>query len=465
GSSKVIPAGGALLRAAERPPAAEGGAGGAARERALCVLAILSAPRDGSGTGADEPVLLPDDEEVARAADRGTMVLERVTHTGPTLPPSRLAARALPLGSFFSRRLRWSLAGLAAAVGALAVASWLVTDEDPAHAAYLSLLDLFAIDDPAIGEPLGRQILQLLSGLTGLLLLPLLVAAALEGLGTFRTASTLRRPPRGLSGHVVLLGLGKVGTRVLARLRELDMPVVCVEQDPQARGIALARSLRVPTVIGDVTEEGVLDAAKIRTSLAILALTSSDTTNLEAVLSARASKPGVRAVMRLYEDRFAAAVYRTLRDSHPQALTRSRSVSSLAAPAFAGAMMGRRMLGAIPVERKVLLFVALDVRAHPELAGLSVGRAFRPGSWRVLALDTTAPGDRRPDLAEPAPPRDGDRRPGLDWNLPADYVLTQDDRVVLAATRQGLADLLGRRTRPVPPPSSTDGRTADAGRG
>ncbi len=274
-----------------------------------------------------------------------------------------------------------------------------------------------------------------------------MVAAALEGLGTFRSASTLRRPPRGLSGHVVLLGLGKVGTRVLARLRELDIPVVCVEQDPQARGIALARSLRVPTVIGDVTEEGVLDAAKIGTSLAVLALTSSDTTNLEAVLSARARKPGVRAVMRLYEDRFATAVYRTLRDSHPQAITRSRSVSSLAAPAFAGAMMGRRMLGAIPVERKVLLFVALDIRAHPELAGLSVAQAFRPGSWRVLALDTTAPGERRPDLTEPVPPKDGEPRPGLDWNLPADYVLSPDDRVVLAATRQGLADLLGRRDR------------------
>ncbi|MEV0277533.1 NAD-binding protein [Streptomyces sp. NPDC050610] len=462
GSSKVIPAGGALLRAAERPP---GGGGG--RERALCALAVLSAPRDGSSDGdpsADEPLLLPDDDEVARAAGRGTMVLETVTHMGPALPPSRFAARALPLGSFFSRRLRWSLAGLAAAVGALAVASWLVTDEDPAHAAYLSLLDLFAIDDPAIGEPLGRQLLQLLSGLTGLLLLPLLVAAALEGLGTFRTASTLRRPPRGLSGHVVLLGLGKVGTRVLARLRELDIPVVCVEQDPQARGIALARNLRVPTVIGDVTEEGVLEAAKIGASLAVLALTSSDTTNLEAVLSARACKPDVRAVMRLYEDRFAAAVYRTLRDSHPQALTRSRSVSSLAAPAFAGAMMGRRMLGAIPVERKVLLFVALDVKAHPELAGLTVAQAFRPGAWRVLALDTTAPGERLDDLAEAPPPRDGERRPGLDWDLSADYVLSAEDRVVLAATRQGLADLLSRRDR-APHPDPAGGRTADAGRG
>lgn len=93
-----------------------------------------------------------------------------------------------------------------------------------------------------IHDPTPRKVLQLLSGLTGLLLLPVLVAAAFEGLGTFRSASALRRPPRGLSGHVVLLGLGKVGTRVLARLHEMGIPVVCIEGDPDARGIALAHA-------------------------------------------------------------------------------------------------------------------------------------------------------------------------------------------------------------------------------
>ncbi|OSC58508.1 potassium transporter TrkA, partial [Streptomyces sp. BF-3] len=154
-------------------------------------------------------------------------------------------------------------------------------------------------------------------------------------------------------------GLGKIGTRVLVRLRELDIPVVVVEEDPEARGIPLARSLHVPTVIGDVTQEGVLEAAKVYRARALLALTSIDTTNLEAALYARSVKPDLRVALRLYDDEFATAVYRTLRTAHPQALTRSRSVSHLAAPAFAGAMMGRQILGAIPVERKVMLFAAL----------------------------------------------------------------------------------------------------------
>ncbi|MGW3647118.1 potassium channel family protein [Streptomyces sp. NPDC000878] len=449
-TSKVVQADGLLLRAVERTPPRRG----EVVDPGLCTLALLSAtandPAGAEGSdrsGTEAPQLLPDENAVTAATGRGTVVLEAVSYSGPVLPTGRLAGRGAPLGQLFSRRLRWSFVGLIACVLALALASWLTTGDDLVHATYLTLLDLFAIDDPAIGEPLSRQIIQLLSGLAGLLLLPVMTAAVLEGLGTFRSASALRRPPRGLSGHVVLLGLGKIGTRVLARLKELDIPVVCVESDPEARGIPLARRHHIPTVIGDVTEEGVLESAKIHRAHALLALTSSDTTNLEAILYARSVKPDLRVALRLYDDDFATAVYRTLRAAHPHALTRSRSVSSLAAPAFAGAMMGRHILGAIPVERRVLLFAALVVAGNPQLEGRTVAEVFRPGAWRVLALDASAPADRRPDLAA-AHPADGNDRPsGLVWELHPGYVLRPEDRVVLAATRQGLAELLGRHPR------------------
>ncbi|WTC20960.1 NAD-binding protein [Streptomyces cellulosae] len=438
GTSKVVDAEGLLLRAVERRPPRPG----EVADPGLCTLALLSATSndpagaEGSEDSGDGPQMLPDAEAVAAATGRGTVVLEQVSYSGPPLPARRTGV--MPFASLFSARLRWSLAGLVAAVVALAVALIVVTDDHPLHAIYITLLDLFAINEPAIGAPTGQQILQLLSGLVGLLLLPVLLAAVLEALGTFRTASALRKPPRGLSGHVVLLGLGKIGTRVLTRLREQDIPVVCVEADPEARGMAVARRLRVPVVVGDVTQEGVLESAKIHRADALLALTSIDTTNLEAVLYARSVRPDLRAVLRLYDDDFAKAVYRTLRTAHPAALTRSRSVSHLAAPAFAGAMMGRQILGAIPVERRVLLFAAVVVDGHPQLEGRTVAEAFRPGAWRVLALDTAARGDH----TGTEPPGSG-----LVWDLPHTYVLQSGDRVVLAATRRGLAELLGRRTR------------------
>ncbi|WP_234540235.1 NAD-binding protein [Streptomyces shenzhenensis] len=429
GRGKVIHTQGLVLRAVDLPPGAV--AGQDATERGLFPLALFSLNGTGSQSAEGErergPRLLPDAEQMRAAGERGVMVLEHVSSSAGAAEP---AGRGVvpPLASLFSRRLRWSLAGSMACVVALAVALSVVTGIHPVRAFYYTLLDLFAIDNPALGAPVGRQILQLLSGLVGLLLLPVLLAAVLEALGTFRTASALRKPPRGLSGHVVLLGLGKIGTRVLTRLRELHVPVVCVESDPEARGLAVARRLRVPVVLGDVTHEGVLEAAKIHRAQALLAVTSADTTNLEAVLYARSVRPDLTAVLRLYDDDFATAVYRTLRAAHPRAVTRSRSVSYLAAPSFAGAMLGRQILGAIPVERKVLLVAVVEVGGHPQLEGRTVEGAFRAGAWRVLALEG------RQGIAD------------------GEYVLRGGDRVVVVATRRGLAELSGR----VPPAHPSD---------
>ncbi|MFD3571142.1 NAD-binding protein, partial [Streptomyces sp. NPDC058667] len=216
---------------------------------------------------------------------------------------------------------------------------------------------------------------------------------------------------------------------------------VCVSQHPEPGGNTPPPDAGGPAALGPYTADGVLEAAKIHRAHALLALTSSDTTNLEGTLYARTIKPDLRVALRLYDDDFATAVYRTLRTAHPDALTRSRSVTHLAAPAFAGAMMGRQILGAIPVERKVLLFAALLVAAHPGFEGRTVSEAFRPGAWRVLALDTASPAARRPDLA--SAPHAGER-PQLLWDLHPGYVLRPEDRVVIAATRRGLAELLGR---------------------
>ncbi|MEV6407680.1 NAD-binding protein [Streptomyces bobili] len=458
GTTKVVQTNGLMLRAVERPAPEAGRAAdpgrvadtGRTADTGPATLALLSVTSndpsfaDGSeASGEQGPLLLPDAATVAAASGRGRVVLEQVSYSaGPALPAGRGVGVVAPFASLFSRRLRWSLAGLVGCVIALAVALWVVTGVHPLGALYLTLLDLFSINDPAVGKTTEQQVLQLLSGFVGLLLLPVLLAAVLEGLGTFRTAGALRRPPRGLGGHVVLLGLGKIGTRVLTRLRELDIPVVCVEVAPEARGVAVARRLRVPVVLGDVTQEGVLEAAKIHRAHALLAVTSSDTTNLEAALYGRTLRHDLRVVLRLYDDDFATAVYRTLRAAHPQALTRSRSVTHLAAPSFAGAMMGRQILGAIPVERRVLLFASLEVGGHAQLVGKTVGEAFRAGYWRVLALEGSG---REPGVGV----GDGGsvRGVGLEWGLPDSYVLRGEDRVVLAATRRGLAELLGRRRR------------------
>ncbi|MET9935690.1 NAD-binding protein, partial [Streptomyces sp. NPDC006324] len=194
GTCKVVQADGLLLRAAERLP----GRPGDVAAPGLATLALLSSttsdPAGAEGSdrsGPQAPHLLPYDDAVRAAAGRGTVVLEAVTHAPVT--PRRRTSRGASFKEFLPRRLRWALAGVVAAVTVLAVVSSIVTDDSPPHAVYITLLDLFAIAEPAVEESAPRQILQLLTGFVGLALLPLLVAGALEALDTLRGHARDRR--------------------------------------------------------------------------------------------------------------------------------------------------------------------------------------------------------------------------------------------------------------------------------
>lgn len=427
----------------------------------LATLAVLSGTRQDDPASQDSPEtpgedgtqLLPGgDTAHRRRSTHGRLVLEEVTLRHPS-EAGRRSRRArtgawlrtrlghLPWKVFLSREVTAVFGALAATVLALAAATALFAGEHPWWKnLYLPMLDIFTMGDPATDEPVARRVLQLVAGFVGLAVLPLVVAATLNATEAFRAASAGRLPAEDTSGHIVLVGLGKVGTRVLVRLSSTDHQVVVIERDPHARGVALARELGVPLILQDATAPGVLELARVPAGRSLLVLTRDDGQNLDIVMAARESNPAVRVVMRLYDDDFAATVQWTLRASYPDALTRSRSVSALAAPSFAAAMMGRHVLGVMPVERGSLLFTCVDVGGHPELEGRSVHAAFRENEWRVLAVGPVGPAGDTASTDTLTGLRT--EHPGFDWRPPEDRVLRAGDRVVLVTTRRGLDMLM-----------------------
>ncbi|MFI1496135.1 NAD-binding protein [Streptomyces platensis] len=425
----------------------------------LATLAVLSGAHQDDPASEDSPEtpgeegtqLLPDTvTSYHRQFTHGRLMLEEVTHHHPPESPPR-ARRSygawlrdrlahLPWTVFLSREVIAVFGALAAIVLALAGATALAEPGPLWKSLYLPLLDIFTMGDPATDESPARRVLQLIAGFVGLAVLPLVVAATMNATDAFRRASVGHPPAEGLTDHIVLVGLGKIGTRVLAQLRTTEHQVVVIERDPSARGVALARELGVPLLLEDAGAPGVLDRARIRQSKSLLVLTRDDGENLDIAMAARESNPQVRVVMRLYDDDFAATVSRTMRASYPDATTRSRSVSALAAPSFAAAMMGRHVLGVMPVERGSLLFTTVDVGGHPELEGRSIHQAFRENEWRVLAVGTAV---------EPSSPRATDTlgslrldRPGFNWRPPHGRILRAGDRAVVASTRRGLDFLM-----------------------
>ena len=94
---------------------------------------------------------------------------------------------------------------------------------------------------------------------------------------------------RGMEDHVVLVGLGAVGLRVLEGLRALGRAVVVVEYDERNRYVQHARSLGVPIVHGDATLGQTLRSVNIAEAGAVAILTSDDLVNLETGLAVRDS--------------------------------------------------------------------------------------------------------------------------------------------------------------------------------
>jgi Trk K+ transport system NAD-binding subunit len=293
-----------------------------------------------------------------------------------------------------------------------------------ADSLYFTLLDAAgtAVTGARLAPPV--KLAQFLLTFDGMAFLPLVTAAIVGA----RLTGSVSGPDRPLSDHVIVAGLGSVGTRVAGLLHDLGVGVVCVDKSEHAAGLAMARRLGLKVVIGETHREETLRAAGIDTCQAVVSVTNSDIVNLETALHARGLAESPRVIVRLLDDDLARRVQETVSN------TISQSVSYLAAPVFAAAMLDHQVLRTIAVGRHVLMIADVPVSAGAELVGWAVGHIHDRATARVIALRT-----RGAQL--------------VDWAPRQDYRLAAQDRMVVLATRAGLSAVLRRAAPQDPAPA------------
>jgi Trk K+ transport system NAD-binding subunit len=336
-------------------------------------------------------------------------------------PRDPLARRRNPAAALAGmlRRLVWNKFGLLFGVllGVIGVGfALLATKYSVSDTLYLGVMDLTgsALTDPARSG--AEKVAQVLLTVDGVATIPVITAIIVGA----RLTGRVRKTPRPPGGHVIVVGLGNVGTAVTGQLHDLGFDVVCVDNRPDAPGIGMARQLGLPVVIGDAFREETLRAAYLDTCLALVSVTSLDVVNLEAALTARSLREDLRVVLRLTDDDLAERLEKTIGN------TVSRSVPYLAAPAFATAMLEHQVLRTIPVGRHVMLIADIGVADQAGLAGNSIADTEQDGQARVLALAIGG-------------------RTTLDWSPRRGYLLTAGDRLVILATRRGLSRFMAAR--------------------
>jgi Trk K+ transport system NAD-binding subunit len=361
-----------------------------------------------------------DSPRLTAAAERSTELVLAVADGTPRNPLARQRRHPLRAAARMFRMLFWhrfgvAFASLTAILGVGFVLLALVVRYTVGTALYLTFLDAAgaAVTNPRLSST--EKIAQFLLTFDGMAFLPLVTAAVVGA----RLTGSVHGRHRPVSNHVIVAGLGNVGTRVLGQLHDLGVDVVCVDKSENAAGVPLARRLGLQVVIGETHREETLVTAGIAGCQALVSVTDSDIVNLETALHARALAGPPRIVVRLYDDDLAERVQKTIEN------TISRSVSYLAAPAFAAAMLEHQVLRTIPVGRHVLLIADVAVDAGAELAGRRVRDVHDGSDVRLIAL-------RRRGGTE------------VDWTPRPGDELSPGDRMVVVGTRAGLSRVLGR---------------------
>ena len=223
--------------------------------------------------------------------------------------------------------------------------------------------------------------------------------------------------------HVIVCGLGRVQYRVIEWLLEFGQAVVVIEKDPSHEFLDAVRAWGVPTVIGDARRVEILHDAAIEHAGAIATISSDDLLNLSVATAARSLRPGIRVVMRTFDDRLAD----NLRKGFD--IYAAYSAFSLAAPALAAAATMAPVDQAFTVghgdNREVLAVTEFTITADSGLVGATItaleeehhvaavalrrgGVPVRPGADEVIQvgdeLTVCAPIEPLKQLARHVPP-------------------------------------------------------------
>jgi voltage-gated potassium channel len=99
-----------------------------------------------------------------------------------------------------------------------------------------------------------------------------------------------------LKNHYILCGAGRVGVRIVDELHKKDVDFVVIERDEAVAERLLTKGMLV--LVGDATDETVLEGAQVRTARALITAASSDAENVYIVLTARGMNPNIYIVAR-----------------------------------------------------------------------------------------------------------------------------------------------------------------------
>ena len=181
----------------------------------------------------------------------------------------------------------------------------------------------------------------------------------------FLQTAGLRRA-RHMRDHIVIVGLGSVGIRVVTDLAAAGYDVLVIEHDETNRYLPTLAELDVPVIFGNATMRQTLESARVERARGVAVLTQ-DMPSIETgivLLEMLGSDTKVPIVLRVQGRALSTAVNQRF------GFENVRSTVDLAAPWFIGAAMGLHVLGTFWVGQRSFMVGGMLVAENSELDGM-----------------------------------------------------------------------------------------------
>ncbi|MEA5593897.1 NAD-binding protein [Rivularia sp. UHCC 0363] len=202
-------------------------------------------------------------------------------------------------------------------------------------------------------------------------------------LGTrFKQFWDVARVPR--RNHYIVCGLGGIGIKIVQQLHDSGQEVVVIEPNSNGKFVNTARSLGIPTIHGDASFPETLKSCNVATAAALIAVTGNDATNIEIALKAKGLSSKITVVVNYAEPDFARMAQEVFD------FEAVLSPAELAAPAFAAAALGGRILGnGITADSLWVAFATIITPSHP-FCGQKVKEAAMSADFVPLYVETNS---------------------------------------------------------------------------
>lgn len=134
-----------------------------------------------------------------------------------------------------------------------------------------------------------------------------------------------------MKDHIVIIGIGNVGFKILKELVELEYEVTVIDKSTEEgrdEFEEFQEDHRIPTIYGDASKENILEKASIEDAARMIIAIDDDLLNLKIAMLARKLSPKIHLVVRMFDLEFGEQIQEKI------GINKIISTSSISVPHF-----------------------------------------------------------------------------------------------------------------------------------